>query len=140
INFPGANPMVQPIASSVAAMPFGAPSADVERLVSLPEPAVQVTKASETVSRADSTSTRRSDEDLPEALDPLAKALDMLNNNMKAWSTGMRFDVDPEAQRVVVSIIDSETGDVLRTVPPDAVIRVAKMIVQLQGRSVDTKV
>jgi flagellar protein FlaG len=59
---------------------------------------------------------------------------------MKAWATGMRFDMDPEAQRVVVSIIDSETGEVLRTVPTDAVIRVAKMIVQLQGRSVDTRV
>lgn len=132
--------MVNPIASGVAAVPFGAPSADFERPVSLPEPAVQVTKPSETLNSGNSTSTQRDREDLPKGLDPLAKALDMLNNNMKAWSTGMRFDVDPEAQRVVVSIIDSETGDVLRTVPTDAVIRVAKMIVQLQGRSVDTKV
>lgn len=131
--------MVSPIAPGVAAVPFGAPSADFERPVALPEPAVQVTKSSETKDSGSSTSTER-ESDIPDGLDPLAKALDMLNNNMKAWSTGMRFDIDPEAQRVVVSIIDSETGDVLRTVPTDAVIRVAKMIVQLQGRSVDTKV
>lgn len=132
--------MVSPIAPGVAAVPFGAPSADFERPVALPEPAVQVTKSSETKDSGSSTSTERDSDNAPDGLDPLAKALDMLNNNMKAWSTGMRFDVDPEAQRVVVSIIDSETGDVLRTVPTDAVIRVAKMIVQLQGRSVDTKV
>ena len=58
---------------------------------------------------------------------------------MQAWSTGMRFDVDDDAQRVVVSIIDSATGEVLRTVPSDAVIRVAKMIVQLQGKGIDTQ-
>ncbi|MGB3287882.1 MAG: flagellar protein FlaG [Burkholderiaceae bacterium] len=132
--------MVNPIASGVAAVPFGAPSAEFERPVSLPEPAVQVTKSSETLSNGSSTSAQRDGQDLPEGLDPLAKALDMLNSNMEAWSTGMRFDVDPEAQRVVVSIIDAQTGDVLRTVPTDAVIRVAKMIVQLQGRSVDTRV
>ncbi|UYO94986.1 flagellar protein FlaG [Pollutimonas sp. M17] len=132
--------MVNPIASGVTAMPFGTPSTDFERPVSLPEPAVTVTKSSETLNSGSSTSTQREAEELPEGMDPLAKALDMVNNNMKAWSTGMRFDVDPEAQRVVVSIIDTETGDVLRTVPTDAVIRVAKMIVQLQGRSVDTKV
>ena len=58
---------------------------------------------------------------------------------MQAWSTGMRFDVDDDAQRVVVSIIDSATGEVLRTVPSDAVIRVAKMIVQLQGKGINTQ-
>jgi flagellar protein FlaG len=51
----------------------------------------------------------------------------------------MRFDIDEDAQRVVVSIVDSATGEVLRTVPTDAVLRVAKMIVQLQGKSIDTR-
>ena len=62
-----------------------------------------------------------------------------INNGLQAWATGMRFDIDPEAQRLVVSIIDSKSGEVLRTVPSDAVIRIAKMIVQLQGQNVDTK-
>lgn len=69
----------------------------------------------------------------------LEKTLEQLNDSMQAWSTGMRFDVDEDAQRIVVSIVDSATGEVLRTVPSDAVIRVAKMIVQLQGGSIDTR-
>lgn len=69
---------------------------------------------------------------------PLDKTLEQLNDSMQAWSTGMRFDVDEEAQRIVVSIVDSSTGEVLRTVPSEAVIRVAKMIVQLQGGAIDT--
>lgn len=70
---------------------------------------------------------------------PLEKTLEQLNSSMQAWATGMRFDVDDDAQRIVVSIVDSATGEVLRTVPSEAVIRVAKMIVQLQGGAIDTR-
>lgn len=69
---------------------------------------------------------------------PIDKTLEQLNESMRAWSTGMRFDVDDDAQRIVVSIIDSSTGEVLRTVPSEAVLRVAKMIIQLQGGAIDT--
>ncbi|UTM03886.1 flagellar protein FlaG [Alcaligenes sp. NLF5-7] len=51
----------------------------------------------------------------------------------------MRFDMDEDAQRLVVSIIDSNTGEVLRTVPSEAVIQVARMIVQLQGTMINTQ-
>jgi flagellar protein FlaG len=36
--------------------------------------------------------------------------------------------------------VDNTTGEVLRTVPSDAVIQIAKMIVQLQGNQVSVKV
>lgn len=67
-------------------------------------------------------------------------ALEQINSSLQAWSTGMRFKMDDEAQRLVVSIVDNETGEVLRTVPSDAVIQIAKMIVQLQGNAVNVKV
>jgi len=70
---------------------------------------------------------------------PIDKTLEQLNQSMQAWATGMRFDIDDDAQRIVVSIIDSNSGEVLRTVPSEAVLRVAKMIVQLQGKVVDTR-
>jgi flagellar protein FlaG len=66
-------------------------------------------------------------------------ALDKVNKAMEAWSTGMRFEMDEDAQRLVVSIVDNETGEVLRKVPSDAVLQVAKMIVQMQGGGVNTK-
>jgi flagellar protein FlaG len=47
--------------------------------------------------------------------------------------------MDEDAQRLVVSIVDNETGEVLRKVPSDAVLQVAKMIVQMQGGGVNTK-
>lgn len=131
--------MVNPIAAGASAVPLDAVRPEVSRPANLPEPAVQVTSAPEAHSSGSSTTSQRGDPAPLNADDPLDKTLETLNDNMKAWSTGMRFDVDAEAQRIVVSIIDSESGEVLRTVPSDAVIRVAKMIVQLQGRTVDTK-
>jgi flagellar protein FlaG len=39
----------------------------------------------------------------------------------------------------VVSIVDSSTGKVLRTIPSEAVLQVAKMIAKFQGSGVDTQ-
>ncbi|WP_459618414.1 flagellar protein FlaG [Bordetella sp. 2513F-2] len=71
---------------------------------------------------------------------PLEKALDDINSQMKAWSTQLQFEVDPDVNRVIISVLDSQTGEVLRTIPSDTVIRLAKMIVKLQGNAVHTAV
>lgn len=129
--------MVNPL-SSVSPGAINPVSAEIERPVIFPEPARQVTATSESLGARLSKDSGQQAQ--PEAFQqPLDKALEELNSNMQAWSTGMRFDVDEDAQRVVVSIIDSATGEVLRTVPSDAVVRVAKMIVQLQGKSINTQ-
>ncbi|NYT86228.1 flagellar protein FlaG [Pollutimonas harenae] len=128
--------MVNPVATGLAAAPYALPAA--EQPPSLPEPAVQVTEAGQVLNTGTSTTPRG--REAVQGMDPLREALKALNSEMEPWSTGLRFDIDPEAGRLVVSIIDSDTGDVLRTIPTDAVIRVARMIAQLQGRNVDTKV
>lgn len=79
-------------------------------------------------------------EPMPGTVNTLDDTLDQINNSLQAWSTGIRFNMDDEAQRLVVSIVDNTTGEVLRTVPSDAVIQIAKMIVQLQGNQVSVKV
>lgn len=78
-------------------------------------------------------------EPTPGMINSLDDTLDQINQSLQAWSTGIRFDMDDEAQRLVVSIVDNSTGEVLRTVPSDAVIQIAKMIVQLQGNAVSVK-
>lgn len=128
--------MVNPLASnSSASLPMNPVTLEIER-PPLPEPAREVTPSGEAIGAGDSTQ-RQANQEAPSGK-PLEQALEDVNSTLKAWSTGMRFDIDPDAQRVVVSIIDSESGEVLRTVPSDAVIKIAKMIVQLQGQSVRT--
>lgn len=79
-------------------------------------------------------------EAIPGMVNTLDDTLNQINNSLQAWSTGIRFNMDDEAQRLVVSIVDNKTGEVLRTVPSDAVIQIAKMIVQLQGNAISVKV
>lgn len=135
--------MVNPIAPGTSHLSQAPMAADFERPPAIPEAAVVVTPAADTKSSGGTTAGPgfgSGSLDHPNHdMNPMEKALTLVNNSMKAWSTGIRFEMDEEAQRMVVSIIDSETGDVLRTVPSDAVIRVAKMIVQLQGANIDTK-
>ena len=69
----------------------------------------------------------------------LDKALETLNQDMQAWATGLRFDIDPDTQRIVLSIVDNDSGEVIRTVPSDAVMAVAKMIAKFQGKGISTK-
>lgn len=69
----------------------------------------------------------------------LDKALETLNQDMQAWATGLRFDIDPDTQRIVLSVVDNDSGEVIRTVPSEAVMAVAKMIAKFQGKGINTK-
>lgn len=69
---------------------------------------------------------------------PLDRALQKINEQMQAWSTQVQFDIDPDTHRVVISIKDSKTGDVIKTIPSETVLNIAKMITKLQGGGVET--
>jgi flagellar protein FlaG len=134
--------MIHPIGNQLASSSLGLAAPVSERQPVQPDPAAQVTPVDDTQSgrfkQADSRELG-----LRQSIEPpkssLEKALESVNDSLKAWSTGMRFEMDEDAQRLVVSIVDSNTGEVLRTIPSEAVLRVAKMIVQLQGSGVDTQ-
>lgn len=71
---------------------------------------------------------------------PIDKALDQLNEKMKPWAEGVQFEVDPDLDRLVISIVDNDSGEVLRTIPSEALLQVAKMIANFQGQGIDIKV
>ncbi|NYT61942.1 flagellar protein FlaG [Alcaligenaceae bacterium] len=133
--------MVNPIGANAGTTQYVPAATDLLRPESIPEPAVTVTAPNKALNTgSSSTASKQRKDDTNDISNPIDQALEQVNNSMEAWATGMRFEINPEAKRVVVSIIDSATGEVLRTVPSDAVLRVAKMIVQLQGKMIDTKV
>jgi len=66
------------------------------------------------------------------------EAIAEINASLTAWSTNLRFDVDPDLNRLVVSVIDPDSGEVLRTIPNEVVMRIAKFAAGLQGKLVDT--
>lgn len=60
--------------------------------------------------------------------DQLSQAVAELNRYVAGSRTDLRFTVDREAGEVVVSIVDSETGQVLRQMPSPEALRIARYI------------
>ena len=132
--------MVNPIASSLAGALYGQAQPANVQATQAPEPAVQVTgTAAAQLGGNAAQSQFAGNGNGGQGEQPPADAIENLNKRLEAWSTGIRFEMNDEAQRMVVSIVDKETGDVIRQVPSEAVLQVAKMIVQMQGSSIDTK-
>ena len=66
-------------------------------------------------------------------------AFEEINAAMQAWATGMRFEIDEDTQQLVVSIVDNKSGEVIRQIPSEEVLQVAKMITQMRGQLVNVK-
>lgn len=75
-----------------------------------------------------------SNETLPDAGRPvgpvsnLEQAVGELNRYVAGSRTDLQFRVDEDAGRVVVSIVDSESGQVLRQMPSEDALRIARYL------------
>lgn len=56
-------------------------------------------------------------------------------STFKQYSLSFRFE--KELNRVVVKVLDAETGEIVREIPPESLIRVLKQLRQLPGGLVD---
>jgi flagellar protein FlaG len=54
-------------------------------------------------------------------------------------NASLRFRVDPEASRVVVSVVDAETGDVLRQIPSEEALAIAQSLADTGSGIVNTQ-
>lgn len=126
--------MVDSISSNMAA-PLSSLT-DATPTQSRSEPAVQVTTIASSRNDGDASSRQNGSPSQPLAPE---EAFDEINQAMQAWNTGMRFEIDEDTQQLVVSIIDSTSGDVIRQIPSEEVLHVAKMITQFQGNLISTK-
>jgi len=68
----------------------------------------------------------------------LEQALRGLNDKLRAWSTNLRFEVDDDTSRVVVQVVDSATGEVVRQIPSEEVLNMSKALGKLQDLAFHT--
>ncbi len=52
-------------------------------------------------------------------------AVETLNVTAALADRGLRFEIDEETDQIIVSVIDEETGEVIRRIPPEASVRLA---------------
>jgi flagellar protein FlaG len=60
-------------------------------------------------------------------------AVDHVNAALAASNRSIEFSIDPDVKTVVVRVIDKQDGSVLRQVPSQEMLAIAKALGQLQG-------
>ena len=67
-----------------------------------------------------------SENELKKAAEELNKKFDMLNSQLK-------IEIDKDTGIKVAKIIDKETNEVIRQIPPEAVLKIAKYLDEITG-------
>lgn len=63
----------------------------------------------------------------------LEEAIQRLNEQMKQNTRNLNFSIDELANRTVITVKSTETGEVIRQIPNETVLKVAHSIEQLKG-------
>jgi flagellar protein FlaG len=77
--------------------------------------------------------------DPAEAQRHLHEAVERLNEQMKKGAYNLNFTVDSVTDQVVVKVRNTQTGDVIRQLPNEAVLRFAHNLEDLKGLLSDEK-
>ncbi len=63
----------------------------------------------------------------------LQEALDRLNDQMKRNGRNLNFSMDEAVDRTVITVKNTQTGEVVRQIPNETVLRVAHNIEKVKG-------
>lgn len=91
-------------------------------------PASAVARPATAALPAASNESRSATERPREPVSNLEQAVGELNRYVAGSRTDLQFRVDEDAGRVVVSIVDSESGQVLRQMPSEDALRIARYL------------
>ena len=69
----------------------------------------------------------------------LDNAIRLMNDRMQDGGRGLAFKVDPSLNRPVVTVTNQETGEVVRQIPNEVIIRMARSIDQAKGNLLNAK-
>ena len=67
------------------------------------------------------------------------KAVVEINRALEKIPTTLAFQVDETSKRFVVNVADISTGELIRQIPGDAVLRIARQLESLKGIILDDK-
>jgi flagellar protein FlaG len=79
-----------------------------------------------------------SGKDVPFVVDPQQKAelsgvVEQINKHVQSLWRDLEFSVDQDSKRVVVKVRDAETGEVIRQIPPEEALSIAKQLSDTMG-------
>jgi flagellar protein FlaG len=121
MNVSSAIPGTSPDMAGAVTRPPGAPSLEPRPAVAEPAPRVQTPPPP------------RVDYDPVKLRENLRSAIDHLNKQMASHGRSLGFTFDEVLRAPVVTVRSTETGEVIRQIPSEAVVRVAHTLDALKG-------
>ncbi|PLV59858.1 flagellar protein FlaG [Thermotoga sp. KOL6] len=80
---------------------------------------------------------KQQEEDVQKAIEEFSKKMERLR---KIFRGEAEFKYDKEINMVIVKIRDTETGELIRQIPPEVMVKLAKSINELLGILMDERV
>jgi len=65
--------------------------------------------------------------------DIIKKTVEQLNEKLKLFNNSLHIEIDKETGIQVVKIIDNDTKEVIRQLPPETTLKIAKYIDEITG-------
>lgn len=97
---------------------------------SAPKAAPAVVAAGNAVMQADK-ATEQTNSTEPSSAQ-LKDAVDKINSSMKEINSNLQFSIDDDTKRVVVKVVESKTGEVIKQFPSEEALAIAKAIDRFQ--------
>ena len=67
------------------------------------------------------------------------RSIDTLNKRMEDLGRAVRFSKDREFDREIITVVNPDSGDIVRQIPPEYAIRVSEGLKSLRGLLFDDK-
>ena len=128
INTKTADP-VRIVSSGVGSEAIAQASTSRNKEVSQPHRALQ----KETLSAAGIKKEKQSAEEIK-------KDLDVINSQLKIMNRSIQFSIDDSSHDIVVKVVDKESGEVIRQLPPESAIRLREHMAEAAGLIVEEEV
>ncbi|MDB9969380.1 flagellar protein FlaG [Porticoccaceae bacterium] len=121
------------LAPAPAAQPPMPSPANTVPIKSVPEPVPVPTVSAQELGREAQALKGESLKQLSKNQEELQAAVRTLNVAMRKAPTSLHFSVDSASHRFVVNVTDNDTGELLRSLPGDAILKFAEHLESLKG-------
>lgn len=102
---------------------------------SVPKRVAQVAAAAPAAAGAESVKAPSADEQRQE----LQEAVQRLNEQMRTQGRNLSFSMDEKIDRTIIQVKDANTGEVVRQIPDETVLKVSRSIEDLKGLLLNEK-
>lgn len=65
------------------------------------------------------------------------QAVRELNASLQMRSVGLQFEIDKDIDKVIVKVVDRDSGELIRQIPSEEAVRIAKVLGRVPGLLMD---